>query len=130
MFDLTKKTDYGLELMIALGQKYGQGPLSLRQISRQKKLPVKYLEQVATSLREAKLIEAKEGKSGGYFLKKAPAKISVAAIVEALEGPVAVGYCAGCPKAAACGQKDVWAEVGDKVRETIEGKTLASLIKK
>jgi Rrf2 family cysteine metabolism transcriptional repressor len=127
MFGLTKKTDYGLELMIALAKNHGQGPLSLRQIAKTKKLPFKYLEQVVVHLREAGLIEAKEGKGGGYFLSQPPQKISVAAIVEVLEGPVEVGYCAGCPKAALCGQKDIWVEVGDKVRETIQGKTLADL---
>ena len=129
MFGLTKKTDYGLELMIALAKNYGKDPLALRQIAKEKKLPFKYLEQVVIPLRESGLIEAKEGKGGGYFLKKSPKKISVAQVVEILEGPVEVGACFGCPKATICGQKDVWAEVGDKVRETIEGKSLADLLK-
>ncbi len=129
MFGLTKKADYGLELMIALAKNYRQGPLSLRQIAKARKLPFKYLEQVVIPLRESGLIEAKEGKGGGYFLKKKPGKISVAEIVEILAGPVELGACFGCPKATVCGQKDVWTEVGDKVRETIEEKTLADLIK-
>lgn len=129
MFGLSKKTDYGMELMIALAKNYGKGPISLRKIAKEKKLPFKYLEQVVIPLRESGLIEAKEGKGGGYFLKKKPEKVSVAEIVEILEGPVEVGACFGCPKATICGQKDVWVEVGDKVRKTIEDKTLADLIR-
>ncbi|PJE68814.1 transcriptional regulator [Candidatus Shapirobacteria bacterium CG10_big_fil_rev_8_21_14_0_10_38_14] len=128
MFNLSKKIDYGLELMIFLA-KNRNGLVSLREISKKRKLPFKYLEQVAIPLREAGLIEAKEGRAGGYFLAKNPGKISVAEIVEILEGPVKVGACFGCPQAAMCGQKDVWSEVGDKVRQTIEGKTLKDLIK-
>lgn len=128
MFGLTKKADYGVELMTALAKNFGQGPLPLRQIAKEKKLPFKYLEQVVIPLREAGLIDAKEGRTGGYFLKKNPKKISIAKIVEVLEGPVEVGACFGCPKAEICGQRDVWSEVGDKVRETIEEKTLADLI--
>ena len=128
MFGLTKKADYGLELMIALAKNFSKGPISLRKIAKTRKLPFKYLEQVVIPLRESGLIEAKEGKGGGYFLKKKPEKVSVAEIVEILEGPVELGDCFGCPKATVCGQKDVWTEVGDKVRETIEGKTLADLI--
>ena len=128
MFGLTKKADYGVELMTALAKNFGQSPLSLRQIAKEKKLPFKYLEQVVIPLREAGLIDAKEGRTGGYFLKKKPKKISIAKIVEVLEGPVEVGACFGCPKAEICGQRDVWSEVGDKVRETIEEKTLADLI--
>ena len=128
MFGLTKKTDYGLELMIALAKNFNKGSISLRKIAKAKKLPFKYLEQVVIPLREAGLIKAKEGKGGGYFLKKSPKKISVAQVVEILEGPVEVGACFGCPKATVCGQKDVWVEVRDKVKETIEGKTLADLV--
>jgi Rrf2 family cysteine metabolism transcriptional repressor len=130
MFGLSKKVDYGLEMMVVLAENHGQGPLSLRQIAKKKHLPFKYLEQVAGPLREANLIKAKEGRKGGYFLKQLPSKISVAKIVGVLEGPVEVGFCAGCSKAAFCGQKDVWTEVGEKVRETIEEKTLADLIEK
>jgi len=126
MFNLSKKTDYGMELMIALA-KNQDGPTSLRAVAKKRKLPFKYLEQVAMPLREAGLIEAKEGRSGGYFLAKAPGKISVSEIVEALGGPVQLGACAGCSHAMMCSQKDVWAEVGDKVRETIEKKTLKDL---
>jgi Rrf2 family protein len=129
MFGLNKKTDYGMELMIALAKKNHQGPLSLRQIAKEKKLPFKYLEQVVTPLRKAGLIKARQGRDGGYFLKKKPEIISVREIVEVLEGPVELGACFGCPKAMVCGQKDIWTEVGDKVRETIEEKTLADLVR-
>jgi len=129
MFGLTKKTDYGLELMIALAKKSRQKPIPLRQIAKEKKLPFKYLEQVVIPLKGAGLIDAKEGKGGGYFLTREPKKITVAKIVEVLEGPVEVGHCFGCPKVNLCVQKDVWVEVGDKVKKTMEGKTLKDLIK-
>jgi len=128
MFNLSKKTDYGMELMIFLAKNQA-GPISLRQIAKEKKLPFKFLEQVAASLREAGLIEAKEGRAGGYLLAKKPAKISVAAVVEVLEGPVELGACVACPHARQCGQQDVWHEVGDKVREMIKGKTLQDFLK-
>ena len=125
---MTKKADYGIELMIVLAKNYGQGPVSLQRIAKEKKLPFKFLEQVVVPLRQAGLIGAKEGKGGGYFLKKKPEKISIAEIVEILEGPLRVGACFSCPKATVCGQKDIWTEVGDKVRETIEEKMLGELI--
>jgi Rrf2 family protein len=114
--------------MIALGKNFNKGPVSLGKIAKEKKMPFKFLEQVVISLRGAGLIEAKEGKGGGYFLTRPPKRISVAEVVEALEGPLEVGLCFDCPKVKVCGQKDVWGEVGDKIRKTIEGKTLADLI--
>lgn len=128
MFNLKKKTEYGLQLMIALARQYHQGPLSLRKIAKEEKLPYKFLEQLVFPLRLAGLLEAKEGKSGGYFLTKAPNKISVAQIIEALEGPMQLGQCFGCPKISFCGQKDVWSEVGEKITQTMKGKSLKDLI--
>lgn len=128
MFNLKKKTEYGLQLMIALAKQYRQGPLSLRKIAKEEKLPYKFLEQLVFPLRLAGLVEAKEGKGGGYFLTKAPNKISVAQIIEALEGPMQLGQCFGCPKISSCGQKDVWGEVGEKITQTMKGKTLKDLI--
>lgn len=128
MFGLTKKTDYGIELMVALAKNYKKGPVSLRQVAKNRRLPLKFLEQVAGFLREGKLVDAKEGKSGGYFLKKSPSKISLAKIVEVLEGPVEVSSCLGCPKSRVCGQKNVWNEVGKNVKKTIGKKTLKDLL--
>ncbi|PIS14136.1 hypothetical protein COT65_00560 [Candidatus Shapirobacteria bacterium CG09_land_8_20_14_0_10_47_13] len=128
MFDLTKKTDYGIELMVALAKSYGKGPVSLRQVVKTRHLPLKFLENIATILREENLIDAKEGKAGGYALKKAPAKISLTKIVDALQGPMEMGGCFACPKANGCGQKDVWHEVGQSVKKTIGKKTLEDLL--
>lgn len=128
MFGLKRRTNYGLELMISLAESFGKGPIPLKEIAQRKKLPYKFLEQIAIPLRSAGLLGAKEGKGGGYFLKEKPKEISVAEIVEILEGPVEVGRCSSCPIARVCGQKDIWAEVGAKVKKAIEGKTLADLI--
>lgn len=128
MLGLKKKTNYGFELMIVLAKNFGRGPMALKKIAKRKKLPYKFLEQIVISLRKTGLVKAKEGKGGGYFLKRKPKKILVSEIVETLEGPVEVGHCFGCPMARICGQKDFWGQVGDKVREAIEGKTLADLI--
>lgn len=128
MFDLKKKTEYGLQLMIALAKRFSQGPLSLRQLAKEEKLPYKFLEQLVFPLRMSGLIGAKEGKAGGYFLTKLPSKVSVSQVVEAIEGPMDLGHCFGCPKASSCGQKDIWSEVGEKINQTMKGKTLKDLI--
>ena len=130
MFGLSKKVDYGLELLLFLAKQPAGQRIPLRYVAQKKKLPLKSLEQVAVSLGEAGLIRAREGRGGGYFLAKKPQKISVAEVVEILEGPVTLGACLGCPQARICSQKNIWSEVGDKVRETIEGKTLTDLVKK
>ena len=129
MFDLSKKTDYGIELMVALAKNYKRGFLSLREIAKEKKLPLKFLEQIAGQLRDAYLIEAKEGKGGGYFLADKPKNISLGEIIAVLEGQDIFAGCSGCPRAGLCSHEEVWSEVKQTVKTKMEDKTLEDLIK-
>lgn len=128
MLDLNKKTDYGLQLMMVLAKDYKKGPISLRKIAKENKLPFKFLEQTVFLLKISGLVDSKEGKSGGYFLAKSPGKISVETIIEALEGPIEFSHCVGCPKVDLCSPKNIWDEVEDQVKKTIRGKSLKDLI--
>ncbi|MFC1624802.1 RrF2 family transcriptional regulator [Patescibacteria group bacterium] len=129
MFAPSTKTRYGFELMTALAKQYNKKNLSLSSISKDRGLPVKYLEQIASMLKEAKLIESKMGRLGGYFLLKPPEKITLNQILEALKEPVKSGTCDGCPSVSLCGgQKEVWGEVGNSVRQTMNETTLKDLI--
>jgi len=127
MFDLSKKSDYGLQFLGYLAKNYGQKPVSLRQVAKEKKLPLKFLEQIVVPLKEAGLVKSKEGRSGGYLLAKKPNQTTIAQVIEVLEGPVPLGSCMGCPQAGSCGQKQVWGEVGDQVQKAMADKTLEDL---
>ncbi|MFH1840628.1 MAG: Rrf2 family transcriptional regulator [Candidatus Shapirobacteria bacterium] len=127
MLSFTKKVDYGLELMLALARSDGQ-PLSLRQVSRQSRLPYAFLTQVAVELRRAGLIEAKEGATGGYFLACPPEKINLAEIVAALNGDSAEN-CEVCEREGICRPRQIWAEIEDELAQKFKNRTLKDLIK-
>ncbi|MCJ7827611.1 Rrf2 family transcriptional regulator [Patescibacteria group bacterium] len=132
MFGLTKKTEYGLQLMVYLGQNLTPGPVSLKQVAKEQKLPHRFLSQVARSLKKAHLISSKEGLGGGYFLTRSPQQISVSQIVEVLEGPLELVEClrgeACCSKAGACGQKRMFEQMGKSVNQVMSRYVLADLI--
>lgn len=128
MFELTKKTDYGIELMVELARHLHLGPLSLRDVAKEKRLSFKFLEQVAIPLREKGLIEAKEGKGGGYFLKKDPRRISMTEVVEAIEGEVQIKNCHTCAREEVCRPKNVWRELETHLINKMNRKMLFDLI--
>jgi Rrf2 family cysteine metabolism transcriptional repressor len=134
MFGLTKKTEYGLRLMVFLAQNFGQEPTPLRQIAKKRNLPYRFLSQLALKLKKAGLIRAKEGAGGGYFLARSPQKITVAEVLEILEGPIELVDClrngASCPWAGACGQKQMFEKMKGSFKKIIEAHSLADLIKK
>lgn len=88
---LSKKGDYGLLLVTVLAGRTGFA--SLRQIAWEKKLPYKFLSQVAGELHKAGILESKEGVRGGYRLTKSPKKVLVREILDVLEGPMEASEC-------------------------------------
>jgi Rrf2 family protein len=68
----------------------GRGePVQIRVLSERQGIPIRYLEQIFQRLRRAGLVTSKRGPGGGYTLSRAPARISLREVVEAVEGPVA-----------------------------------------
>ena len=70
-----------LRRLTYLSEKFNEGPVLISEISRKKKIPLKFLENILLELKKADILDSKKGKGGGYFLKKSPDKIKVAAII-------------------------------------------------
>jgi Rrf2 family cysteine metabolism transcriptional repressor len=130
------KGEYGVRLMVQLGRHYGAGPASLAEIAAEEDLPRAYLEQLAFVLRDAGLVSSTRGAHGGYELAKAPADISMAEVLRALEGPLAPMICATdapdhastCDRTASCTVNFLWIRVRDAIAGALDTMTLADLV--
>lgn len=130
MVKVTKKADYGLTLMAALGQN-PDTMQSLRSISAKYHMPYKFIGQVAAKLLEAGLITSKEGANGGYRLAKAASQISLHDIIAVLDGPVVKADCLrgkSCPRNEICGHKQVLSAISEALTESLSKKTVADLV--
>lgn len=83
---LSKKSRYGLRALIDLAVNSRTEQVSLGSIAQRNDISVQYLEHVFSALRKAHIVKSIKGSQGGYFLQKDPKEITVAQIVEALEG--------------------------------------------
>src|SRR6266540_3257795 len=93
MLKISQKTEYALRAMVQLALHGDQGLLSAREISEGQRIPLRFLEQQLGSLSKAGLVESFRGAGGGCKLGKDPAEISVADIVDAIEGPFYPMFC-------------------------------------
>lgn len=128
MLEISKKTDYGLGVARFLAVNYKKGPVSLRELARKEKLPYRFLGQVVIPLKEAGIIEAKEGINGGYYLTRKPKDISFADLIQALEGSVDLCNCVDCQKNSGCQPKHFWREIEKNLLIQMKSKSLADLI--
>lgn len=132
---LSKRSQYALKALSYLTEKYGQGPVLISEIARKKKIPLKFLENILLELKTIGILESKKGKGGGYFLKKNPAKIRVADIIQQVNGPIAMlpcvslyfyERCKNCDEKS-CALHDLMIEVRDATLNILEKRTLVDL---
>ena len=128
---LSTRSTYGVRAMLAVALHQGSGPLMTKEIAEKNGLPPTYLEQLMVLLRKAGLLASTRGAHGGYTLNRAPAEISLAEIIEVLEGPLVLADCpAGtgcCGHPEACAIQDVWAEASQGLYQIFHNISLAQL---
>lgn len=131
MFQISKKVDYGLKLVLALGQKDKGEVCSLKKIADEKKMPYRFVSRLAVKLKKAGILGSREGVGGGYFLKKNSKDLSLAEIVRALEGEKKLVAClrsCGCKLESICESKPLWVKIQREIIEKMEAYKVADLI--
>ncbi|MCM3880816.1 MAG: Rrf2 family transcriptional regulator [Vicinamibacterales bacterium] len=133
---LSKKSKYGLKALLVLGEKAGQGPVLVSEISRREAIPQKFLEAILLELKRHGIVESKKGKGGGYFLRRRPEDITFGEVIRVLDGPLAAvtcvsqtAYmtCAECVDEETCGVRIAMKEVRDATARILDHRTLADV---
>lgn len=81
------RSTYGIMAAVDLAMQVGPAPIQAKAIARRQGIPARFLEQVLHAMKKAGLVTSQRGAQGGYVLSKKPSEVSVAEILEALEGP-------------------------------------------
>jgi Rrf2 family protein len=131
---VSARVDYGTRAMVELATAWGVNPQQLTkgdQLAQAQGIPAKFLEGILRQLRQAGLVASQRGAEGGYRLDRAPADITIADIVRALDGPLAavrdmrpedVHYSGGADHL-----RDVWVALRSAMREVLEHTTIADV---
>ncbi len=130
---VSTRGDYACRALLSLVLHGDGSPTSVRDIADRTSLPQPYLEQILLALKGAGIVRSKRGVGGGYVLSRAADEITLASIVSAVDGPIAVGdfgephQNGACDHEGQCVLLAVWANVGDQVRRLLEAQTLADI---
>jgi Rrf2 family protein len=120
--------------MLALAMNEEGKSMMTKEIAEKQNLPATYLEQLMLSLRKGRLVLATRGAHGGYVLSREAREISLAEIVEALEGPLDIADCADVPSCGidseGCALRDVFAAANKALYDAFDRVTLAELAEK
>jgi len=128
---LTTKGRYAVTAMLDLAIHYGQGPITLSDISQRQGISLSYLEQLFSRLRKQGLVDSARGPGGGYRLSREAAEISIVEVINAVDEKVDVTKCAGegnCQDNDRCLTHELWMDLSTQIHDFLGGITLGHLV--
>lgn len=134
MFRMAKLTDYGILLLTEFARNAHGNARTARELALDTRLPLPTVGKILKTLVHQGLLVSHRGIRGGYQLARRPEEISVADIITALEGPVAITECNSptpgiCEHEEDCSLRANWSLINRSVTAALETVTLAQMAK-
>jgi Rrf2 family protein len=130
---VSAKADYAIRAMVELAAG-GDGPLKGDRIAQAQSIPIKFLENIMSDLRNAGLVRSQRGAEGGYWLARPAAEVSLADVIRAVDGPLASVRGARSEELCYAGSaeplREVWIAVRASLRGVLEAVTLADVARR
>lgn len=132
MIKLSNLADYGVELMCCIALKPGEvhSSAGLAEISH---IPLPTVSKILGMMARAELLGSHRGLKGGFSLAIPACEISIADIIEAVDGPVQLTNCLGeetteCDRISSCGSRSQWYRINAAVKDALDGVPLSQMI--
>ena len=131
MLRLSKKADYALIAMKHLALRSDRGSSSAREIAEQYDIPIELMAKVLQRLVRTGLLVSTQGTRGGYTLSRPSSSVSVADVIQAIDGPLTVTACSSenndCEQYAKCNVRDPLWRVRERILTALGECTIAQL---
>ena len=131
MFRLNRLTDYAVVVMAQMAQRRDE-MRTAPQISQDTGVPLPTVAKLLNALARENLVTSQRGAAGGYTLSRRAEEITVAEIIQAFEGPIALTACVdgsgdNCGSEPLCPMRGNWDKVNRAIRHALSGVTLADM---
>jgi len=132
MLRVTKLADYGIVLMTYFASNDEGQMHNTRDLAAEVSLPLPVVSKILKVLAREGLLISHRGTKGGYSMSRPAKRISVADIIRALEGPIAVTECTDrvhgdCNLERLCPVRSNWHRINEAIREALEKISLAEM---
>ena len=131
MLRLSKKADYALIAMKHLALRSDQAAASAREIAEQYDIPVELMAKVLQRLARQGLLASHQGTRGGYQLSRSPSAISIADVIQAVDGPLTVTACSteeeNCDQYSKCSVRDPLWKIKERILKSLQTCSISEL---
>jgi Rrf2 family protein len=104
---LSRKSDYALRALFTLVERYGTGPVSVRELAECNDIPKRFLEQIMLDLKSRGWVRSVPGRVGGFELGRRPEEITMGQVVRHFDGIIAPIGCVSTSHYEPCTQEAV-----------------------
>jgi Rrf2 family protein len=133
---LSKKSEYGLRAMLDLAAHADEGAVRLKDLADRNHIPLKFLEQIFLTLRNAGVVRSQVGAHGGYMLSRPAEEITLGEVIRTLDGTIAPVGCVSkiayepctCPDERACPLRAAMNQVRDAIVAVVDYTSLADAV--
>ncbi|MDH3253727.1 MAG: SUF system Fe-S cluster assembly regulator [Acidobacteriota bacterium] len=131
MIRMTKQADYGIVLLTHLARR-SERQVNATELAEETQLPAPTVSKILKLLARAGLLSSNRGVKGGYSLARSADAVSVADIITALDGPIAITECIDeapgeCVQEPSCVVRGNWQRINEAIRGALEEITLAEM---
>jgi Rrf2 family protein len=127
---ISAKADYAVRAAVEMAAA-GDEPVKGEKLAEAQDIPLQFLEHILLELKHARLVRARRGARGGYWLAQAPEEITLASVIRAVEGPLANIQDQAPEQTKYAGNaaqlSEVWIAVRASLRRVLENVTIADL---
>jgi FeS assembly SUF system regulator len=133
MLRLGRLTDYAITLLSHMGTEKDGSLWAASGLAEKSGLPLPTAAKILKLLAKGGLISAQRGATGGYKLARRASEISIAEIIEAMDGPIAITDCSSgsahenCKIQLLCPMSNGWNKVNVALRDALKGVSLAEM---
>ena len=131
MFKINKLTDYATVVLIEIAR--NRAVCSSQRIAEQTGIPIPTVAKLMKALNKAGLVASQRGAGGGYFLSRPAVSITLANVIQAVEGPIALTACVDtsdehCNIESVCPVQGNWNRANSAVNAALSEVTLANMV--
>ena len=133
MIRITRMTDYGIVLLAHFARNADRAIHNAKELAVEAELPLPTVTKVLKILARQGLLDSHRGAKGGYSLARPPDEITVADVIRATEGPLAMTVCAvegegNCSHEAGCPVSDNWKRINHAIQQALERISVSEMI--
>lgn len=132
MMAISTKGRYSVRILTLMAARPAGHVFTRHDIAEGEKISPTYVQQLMVALRAAGFVSSRRGRVGGFTLARDPETVTVADVLRATEGPIAVAPCLGgetCEREPECTTRALWKRAGEMLDELFGGVTIADLVR-